>query len=106
MSKPCVLALSQGGSCAGDCSWCHVTDPEIEYHCKSCNGYFDRLDWDEGKTCAFCGSKNIELVSSIESQQLRNSPDPASAADESARTKSGNTTSLPQVEVEKEKKEK
>jgi len=71
MSKPCVLALSQGGSCAGDCSWCHVTDPEIEYHCKSCNGYFDRLDWDEGKTCAFCGSKNIELVSSIKCAELR-----------------------------------
>ena len=40
------------------------------------------------------------------SQQLRINPDPASAADESEKTKSGKTASLPQVEAEKEKKEK
>jgi len=35
---------------------------EEEWYCTSCAGYFDRLAPEEGKTCAFCGSKYIHLV--------------------------------------------
>lgn len=35
----------------------------FEWHCKSCGGYFDNLDIvTQEKTCAFCGSSDIEAI--------------------------------------------
>ena len=67
----------------------------------------------EDESCDFSGSCDAQIdekqwkwLRSQNSQQIRINPDPASAADESEKTKSGKTASLPQVEAEKEKKEK
>ena len=49
--------------------------------------------------------KILAPLTSIESQQIRINPDPASAADEPIRAKSGYTASPIQREAEKEKKE-
>ena len=38
----------------------------LEWYCKDCNSYFDKVDLDEGFGCAFCDSENIEPYHSSE----------------------------------------